>query len=108
MISQEQKDTLNEYAKIKAEIKLLEGKADELNPKVLEVMQLQDVEELTLGDVGKLILGSRRTWKYTKATSDLEKRVKEQKKIEEQTGKADYTEKHYVIFKQSGESDREY
>lgn len=99
MITQEQKDTLNEYAKIKSEIKLLEAKADELNPKVLEVMQTSEVEEIAIGDMGKLSLASRRTWKYSKNLQAAEKALKESKKIEEQTGKADYVEKHYVIFK---------
>lgn len=106
-MTQEQKDTLNKYAEIKADIKNLESKAEELNPQVLEIMQVQDVEELTLGDIGKLTLASRRTWKYSTATTAAEKALKETKKIEEQTGKADYTEKHYVIFKGNKENDHE-
>jgi len=98
MITQQQKDTLNVYAKIKGEIKLLESKADELNPLVLEVMQASEVEEIEIDEVGKLSLGSRRTWKYSQEVQDLEKTLKSEKKTEEQTGKADYSEKHYVIF----------
>jgi len=98
MITQQQKDTLNEYAKIKGEIKLLEAKADELNPLVFEVMQASEAEEITLENVGKFSLGSRRTWKYSQGVQDLEQSLKSEKKIEEQTGKADYSEKHYVLL----------
>lgn len=107
MINQENKDVLNEYAKIKSEIKLLEAKADELNPRVLEVMQTLEVEEIAIGELGKVSLGSRRTWKYTTETLNLKKSFEEAKKFEEQTGKADYTEKHYVIFKSLNENDYE-
>ncbi len=99
MITQEQKDTLNIYANIKSEIKMLETKAEEINPKVLEIMKEADVEEITLNNLGKLSLGSRRTYKYSTSIEEKEKEVKALKKEAEQTGKADYTEKHYVIFK---------
>lgn len=97
-MTQEQKDTLNKYAEIKKEIKALEAKADLLNPQVLEVMRKQEAEEVTIGELGKLSIGSRRTWKYSKDIEDSQKYLKEKMKIEEQTGKADYVEKHYVIF----------
>lgn len=99
MINQEQKDQLNEYARIKSEIKLLESKADELNPLVLQVIQDAEVEEIEISDLGKLSLASRRTWKYSLETQELEKKLKSEKKLEEQTGKAEFLEKKYVIFK---------
>jgi len=36
------KQILEQYAKIKQEIKLLEEKADELNPQILEMMQAEE------------------------------------------------------------------
>lgn len=99
MITQQNKDTLNEYANIKAEIKMLELKAEEINPIVLEIMRGAEVEEIEVGEHGKLSLASRRTWTYSKALQDAEKKLKEEKKVEERIGKADFTEKHYVIFK---------
>lgn len=97
-MTQDQKDVLNNYAEIKKEIKALEAKADLLNPQVLEVMRQQEAEEVTIGEMGKLSLGSRRTWKYSKFITEKEEDIKKAKKIEEQTGTADYVEKHYVIF----------
>tara|TARA_B110000503_G_C6886304_1_gene304862 strand:+ start:109 stop:417 length:309 start_codon:yes stop_codon:yes gene_type:complete len=99
MLTLQQKDTLNEYANIKQEIKMLEKKAEEINPVVLEIMRGAEVEEIAIGDMGKLSMASRRAWKYSTGTQDMEKLLKETKKEEEQTGRADYTEKHYVIFK---------
>ena len=99
MINQEQKDLLNQYAEIKKDIKLLEEKADILNPQVLDIMQEQGAEEIEIRDVGKLSLGSRRTWKYSAIVKEIDDKLKEQKKDEERRGVADYQEKHYVIFK---------
>lgn len=99
MITQEQKDILNEYAAIKKDIKFLEDKADALNPQVLDIMQVNDLGEVAISDIGKLSISSRRTWKYTQKTKELEQALKEEKAFEEQTGKADYSEKHFILFK---------
>lgn len=103
MLKQEDKDLLNQYAKIKLEIKALEAKAEELNPEILDIMQIHNLGEIEVSDQGKLSLGSRRTWKYPKLIKDLEDDLKAKKKEAEQTGQADSTEKFYVIFKGSKE-----
>lgn len=99
MITPEQKDILNEYAKIKGMIKVLEEQADELNPKVLGLMKDNEFGEIEVSDIGKLCLGSRRKWNYSEKVTELDGVLKEQKKIEEQTGEATYIENKYVIFK---------
>lgn len=99
MITTDQKNILNEYAQIKKEIKLLEAKADIINPQILEIMEQNEVEEISLSDHGVLSLGSRRTWKYPEVVSELEDELKSKKKESEQLGTASYTEKFYVIFK---------
>lgn len=99
------KQILEQYAKIKSEIKLLEEKADELNPQILEMMQAEEVGEIAIGDLGKLTIGSRRTWKYSNEVKELEIKLKEEKKLEEQTGKADYIEKQYILFKGNKENE---
>lgn len=105
MLKESDKELLQSYAQIKSEIKLLEAKAERLNPLVLDLMKTTDVEEISLGDIGKLSLGARRTWKYSEKTIGMEKELKTIKKTEEQTGLADYSEKHYVIFKAGGEKE---
>jgi hypothetical protein len=99
----EQSNVLKEYAVIKAEIKALEEKAETLNPSVLAIMQDADVEELTLTDLGKLTLGSRRAWTYPEPILEKEKALKAEKKEAEQLGTATYEEKQYVIFKKISE-----
>jgi len=107
MLSQENKDLLNKYGSIKKDIKALEAMADELNPQVLELMEASGAEEIEIGDIGKLSMGSRRNWKYTEKVKSLDEALKDQKKLEEQTGLAEYTEKKYVIFKGNKEKDYE-
>lgn len=74
MITQENKDTLNSYAKLKNEIKFLETKAEELNPLVLDIMNENEVEEIAINELGKLCIGARRKWDYTVAVKELEKK----------------------------------
>lgn len=95
----EEKDILNSYAELKKEIKFLESKADELNPKVLQIMEDSGVEEISIHDMGKISLGSRRTWKYTNKVKEIDTQLKEQKDYEERVGEATYIEKYYPIFK---------
>jgi len=99
MINQQQKDKLNEYAQIKKDIKILEAKAELLNPEILELMQENEVEEIAIGDMGKLSMSSRRNWKYPADVISWEEDLKAKKKEAEQRGTAQYTEKKYVIFK---------
>ena len=98
-MNQEQKDILNSYAELKKEIKFLEEKADTLNPQVLQIMEDSGAEEIDINDIGKISLGSRRTWKYTNKVKELETQLKDQKSYEERTGDATYVEKNYPIFK---------
>lgn len=104
MIKQSDKDTLNKYAQIKKDIKALEAMADEINPEVMEIMEMASVEEIEVSDIGKLSLGSRRTWKYSDQITEKEEEIKAIKKEAEQTGiGASYIEKKYVIFKANKE-----
>lgn len=103
MISQENKDKLNEYASIKKDIKILEAKAELLNPEILELMEASGAEEIEIGDMGKLSMGSRRNWKYPADVISWEEDLKAKKKEAEQRGTAQYTEKKYVIFKSNKE-----
>lgn len=96
-MKQDQKDVLNKYAEIKKDIKELEEQAKTLNLLVLEALQENSLEEVEL-DTGKITLASRRTWKYPSFIKEKIKEIKDIKKEAEQTGSADYTEKHYIVF----------
>lgn len=96
----EQKDILNKYAELKLKAKALDQELEELNPQVLEIMKESAVEEIEVGELGKLTMASRRTWVYPEFIQTKEKELKQAKKEAEQTGTADYSEKHYVMFKE--------
>jgi hypothetical protein len=98
-MNKEQKNTLEEYAQLKIQIKALEEKASDLNPKVLDILQDNDLGEVKVGELGVLTVGKRRTWIYSPATMNLEALYKDKKKEEERLGVANYTEKPYVLFK---------
>ena len=99
MLKEQDKEKLKKYSELKIKAKELESEIDELNKEVLEIMILEAVEEIQVSDLGKLILGSRRTWQYTKEVEKEEKALKELKKLQERTGAATYTEKFFPIFK---------
>lgn len=99
-MNQQQKDTLNKYAELKKDIKLLEKQAEELNQEVLDILETEEVEEVSLS-IGKITLASRRTWKYSPEITQKEEDLKNEQKTAQQTGiGATYTEKSYVVFKQ--------
>jgi len=97
----EQKQILESYAELKLKAKELDAQLEELNPQVLEIMKESAVEEIEIGDLGKLTMASRRTWVYPEFIQEKEKELKKEKKEAEQTGSADYSEKHYVMFKEA-------
>lgn len=98
-MNKEQKNILDEYAKLKIEIKALEEKASELNPKVIEALRENDLGEVQVSDLGVLTMSTRRTWKYSKTLQEEETALKEKKKNEERLGVANYEEKSLVTFK---------
>jgi hypothetical protein len=99
-MNQEKKDILNKYVEIKKEINILSNIADELNKDVLEIMQSNDLGEITFGN-DKLSIGSRRSWSYTPLVKELKDSFEERKKYEERTGEATYVENFYPIFSDS-------
>lgn len=102
-MTQEKKDILNDYAKIKLEIKLLEEKAELLNAQALEIIQEAGVEEIEVGDLGKLLIGKRRKWTFPKDVEDWRKDLKEKEKEAQQRGTATYIENAYIIFSKNKE-----
>ncbi len=91
----EQKDILNEYAKINKEIKELKKVADPLKDQVLEIMQESDLKEVEM-DFGKIGISSKRKWTYTPDLTEKETELKLMKKEEEKLGTAEYTETFFT------------
>ena len=77
-----------------------EKEADLLKIEVLDIMQSYDLKEVTIKDMGKMHLKSRRAWKYTTMVTELEKKVEDQKQLEERLGAATYVENVYPEFRE--------
>ena len=84
------------YAEYKIQIADLEAKIEELQPLILAEMPDKPVE---LTDVGIFSMGNRKTWAYSQDLEQKKTIVKEQEKLEQQTGAATFTEKPYLLFK---------
>jgi hypothetical protein len=102
-MNDKQKAILNEYAELKLQAKELEYKMKGLNAEVLNIMSENSIDEIEIGEYGKLTMGARRTWIYPESITQREEDLKEEKKEMQQTGEADYIEKHYVTFRQDNE-----
>jgi len=98
-MTQKEKDIMKNYADLKIKIKELDLVAKEMNEEVLGIMNKEEMEEVEIDGVGKLSIGSRRTWKYTPALNTMKDQLKDRQQEEEQTGVALYEEKHYLLFK---------
>lgn len=93
------KDLLTQYAEIKKEIKMLESKLEEIQPEVMQSFIDNELEELELKGYGTFIVAKKRKYIYSPTVQHLEVDLKEQKKLEEQNGDADYVENPYLVFK---------
>lgn len=77
---------LLEYEEIKLSIKEKEARLEELKPLILpEIPADKEIE----AKYGSFTLKAKSKWKYSDATTTLEKEVKERKKTEEADGTAE-------------------
>lgn len=90
------KAIFEQYAELKIAEKEIKEKIDALQPEVMaEMGENEEVET----DMGKFIIGTRRSWNYPEAIKTAEADIKVAKKTAEQTGDATYTENPYLLFK---------
>lgn len=86
---------LTRYAELKLEIKYLEEEAEKLKKEIMpEVERLGGVEI----PLGKFSIKSLNRWKYTKAVTELEEKVKIKKTEEEEKGIATLTTSNSLVF----------
>ena len=71
----EHKQALEEYAKIKKEINILDNKAEEMKVQVLAILQENDLGEVEIG-LDKISIGSRRSWVYPENIKIAEKELR--------------------------------
>lgn len=84
-MTEEQKALFRAYEDYKREINELEEKCEALKPQLLTLVPVDS--KIDTG-TGVFSLSSRKKWKYTKETIDLEKELKDRMKEEEQLGLA--------------------
>lgn len=87
------------YAEWKKQEKEANKRIEELAPQIIEYMVAQDIEKQPT-TLGTFSLVPKKTWKYTGAVDKAKKELEEIKADEEATGKATFTEKPYLLFKE--------
>lgn len=92
---------LIEYAAVCQQIKELEAKKDELNPKLLTYLGTLGDNTLQTG-VGTFTIATRKTYEYTEAIKERELTLKEAKKAEVEAGAAKAIETQYVRYQAAG------
>lgn len=91
------KELFEKYATLKLEIAKLESEAEELKAQIVPEMPLDTPVELE--GFGIFSMVPKKTWKYTDPTESLRSKLKDEEKLEQQTGAATYEEKPYLLFK---------
>lgn len=86
------KETLQKYAEIKAQIKELEAQAEELKPGIVEYMLLAEAEKVELTGYGNFTLEKRRTWTFSPEVENFRVELKVAEAKEKAEGKASYNE----------------
>jgi len=87
-----QKETLELYASLKAQISELEAQVDELKPQIVEYMLLSEAEKIELKGFGNFTLEKRRTWTFSPEVESMRADIKEAEGKEKAEGKASYNE----------------
>lgn len=86
-----------EYAVLDAELKVIEGKKDELRVLILKDM-VDRREEAVETSVGKFSVARLKTWTYPKKVVEIGEKFKAEKAKAESTGDATYVEKESLRF----------
>ncbi len=96
-MTEEQKALFRAYEDYKREIAVLEEHCEALKPQLLTLVPADS--KIDTG-TGVFSLSSRKKWKYTDDTMELEKELKDKMKEEEQLGLATFEDgTPFIIFK---------
>jgi len=90
-------ETYEQYASLKSIIADCEAKLETLKPQILADMQSNDSLPVEAGN-GVFSVRTTRTWQYSPELTADEKRVKESKKLEEQSGAAQIKSESATVF----------
>ena len=89
--------TLEKYAVLDTQIKMLTRQRDDLKVEILEEL-LQKEEKTVSIAIGKFTIANLKSWTYTPKVAELESLYKAQKATEESTGDATFVEKPSLRF----------
>lgn len=92
------KELLKEYADVRKQIEELEEIKEKLGGEIAAGMEEQAADKIE-SDFGQFYFTTRKTWKYSSAVDELNIKVKEAKKTEEEKGIATFTESKSLTFK---------
>ena len=95
------KSKLEEYGRLKLEIKQLDERVKALQPEITEMIIESGYEDegVEVDGLGVFTITKRREWTYPAEVKELETEYKKAKKMAEQDGSAEYTENKSVMFK---------
>jgi len=93
-----EKETFKQYASIKNQIKELTAEAKELEPELTAEITKAGIDVVKT-EFGTFSITKRKTWTYSGDVTELEDKVKIQKKEEEEKGVATFEEKTGLMFR---------
>jgi hypothetical protein len=95
------KENLQKYAELKAQIKELEAQVEELKPGIVEYMLLAEAEKIELTGYGNFTLEKRRTWTFSPEVESFRAELKVAEGKEKAEGKASYNEVPVLKYNES-------
>jgi hypothetical protein len=97
----DQKETLQKYANLKAQIKLLTAEMDGLKETVSEIVtELNPTDGIVETEFGTFTMVPKRKYEYSKYVQSLKKTLDEWTADEEATGVATYVINPYLLYKE--------
>lgn len=93
------REILSEYAEIKAKIKELEEKAEEISLTIQQQITDSGSDKIDAAGIGTFTVAKRKAWKYSETILRMAEDLANTKKTEQADGTATYEEDPYLVFK---------
>ena len=91
-------DLLKKYQQLENTLRIIEAEKSELRDKIVSSLHESNLEKFDHPEYGKLTLAKKSSWIYTAKIKIREEKLKVAKLKEEQSGKAERTEKEYLMY----------
>jgi hypothetical protein len=93
------KENLNRYAELKAQIKALEAEVDDLKPGILAEMKASEADKVD-HDAGTFTVSRRKSWTFTPKVESIRESLKTAEADEKADGSATFEETEFLLFKE--------